>query len=138
MSYDLVVFDPTVAPIEHDEFLSWYNEQTEWEEPHNYDDPQVSSVALRAWFLDIIVKFPAMNGPYTNNDLPNDDVTVTDYSIGSTLIYATFSWSKMQEAYKATFRFATKHRLGFFDMSSDTGGVWLPDSSGNLIFAQSN
>ncbi|MBD2035485.1 hypothetical protein H6F76_10675 [Leptolyngbya sp. FACHB-321] len=80
MSYELFVFDSAVSPIKYDEFLSWFCEQTEWEKSHSYDDPEVLSAALRAWFLDIIVDFPAMNGAYANNDLADDEVAVTDYT----------------------------------------------------------
>jgi hypothetical protein len=138
MSYELFVFDSAVSPVKYDEFLSWFGEQTEWEKSHSYDDPEVLSAALRAWFLDIIVDFPAINGTYANNDRPDDEAAVTGYTLGSTLIYAVFAWSKRQEAYEATFRLAAKHQLGFFDISSETSKVWLPDSNGNLILAHSN
>jgi hypothetical protein len=34
MSYDLMVFDPAAAPRERDDFLRWYDAQTEWTEGH--------------------------------------------------------------------------------------------------------
>ncbi|MGH9353867.1 MAG: hypothetical protein ACRD2G_17180 [Terriglobia bacterium] len=42
MSYDLMVFGPTVAPRERDAFMAWYHVQTAWGEPHGYDDPKVT------------------------------------------------------------------------------------------------
>ena len=47
MSYDLMVFDPAVAPRERAEFLEWHAQQTQWNEGHSYDDPIVSSPRLR-------------------------------------------------------------------------------------------
>lgn len=133
MSYDLAVFDPLVVPVELSTFLSWFDEQTEWQEPHDYNDPKVSSVTLQAWFLDMIVEFPALNGPYASDDPLNDEASLTDYSVGSKLIYAAFAWSKMRVACETTYRFAAKHQLGLFNVSSEAGEVWLPDSNGDLI-----
>ena len=135
MSYDLAVFDPAVAPAGRGKFLAWFAKQTEWGESHGYDDPKVSSPALGRWFLDVITKFPAMNGPYAQVDLPEDEAAVTDYSVGRSLIYAAFAWSKAEEAYAVTFRLAEKHGVGFFHVSSTTSDVWLPDSSGALARA---
>ena len=41
MSYDLAVFDADVAPPSRVEFRKWFDEQTEWSEPHGYNDPEV-------------------------------------------------------------------------------------------------
>ncbi len=78
MSYDLMVFDPTAVPLERAEFLNWYDEQTQWSEPHGYDDPAVSTPRLRAWFLEMIKQFPPMNGPYATDDLPDDESSATE------------------------------------------------------------
>ena len=48
MSYDLMVFDPAAAPREREEFMQWYDAQTEWAEDHECDDPAVTTPALRA------------------------------------------------------------------------------------------
>jgi len=45
MSYDLMVFDPTVAPRACKDFMAWYKQQTQWSEDHGYDDPKVSTLA---------------------------------------------------------------------------------------------
>jgi hypothetical protein len=137
MSYDLAVFDPVVAPQERAEFLEWYEAQTEWNEGHSYSDPAVSTPALRGWFFEIIREFPQMNGPYASQP-PRDDDSQTDYSVGKYLIYAAFSWSKVDAAYEATFRLAGKHRVGFFDVSSEKSSVWLPNAAGQLVLRHSD
>jgi hypothetical protein len=126
VSYDLAVFDPSAAPGNAPKFADWYTAQTEWNEPHDYDDPAVSMPALRAWFMDMIQQFPAMNGPYALPDR-QDDPRITDYSVGRSIIYAGFAWSKAGEAYEACFRLAEKHGVGFIDASGDEGEVWFPD-----------
>jgi hypothetical protein len=137
MSYDLMVFAPEVAPKDREAFMSWNDEQSEWEEEHSYDDPEVSTPALRAWFLEMIQSYPAMNGPFSSDDLPEDEASVTDYSVGQSVIYAAFAWSKAEEAYQAMFSLAAKHGVGFFNASSDNSEVWLPDGKGGLSLAHS-
>ena len=67
--------------------MNWYEQQTQWTEEHSYDDPAVSAVKLREWFLEIIQTFPALNGPLSQNDLPEDEASPTDYSVGKSVIY---------------------------------------------------
>jgi hypothetical protein len=132
MSYDLLVFAPAKAPNEREAFLSWWEETSEWSEDHSYDDPKVSTPELQAWFLEMIKSYPAMNGPFSSEEFPEDDSAVTDYSVGKEAIYAAFAWSKAEAAYEQVFSLAAKHQLGFFDASSETGAVWLPDGKGGL------
>lgn len=49
MSYDLMAFEISKAPKNREEFLKWYDEQTEWGEAHDYDDINVSSEKLQAF-----------------------------------------------------------------------------------------
>ena len=131
MSYDLMVFDPKVAPADRSGFMAWFDAQTEWAEDHGYDDPEVCSEGLRSWFLDMIKQYPAMNGPYASDDV--DDPKVTDYSVGSSVIYAAFAWSMAEDAYGVMFGLAKKNKVGFFDVSSDSGEVWMPSPSGDYM-----
>jgi hypothetical protein len=135
MSYDLAVFELTAAPTGRKEFLEWYAQQTEWQESHGYDNPEVSSSALRSWFLEMIEQFPPMNGAYVKDDVDVDDPSITDYSVGRAIIYAAFAWSKAEEAFKATTRLAEKHRVGFYNLSSSRDEVYFPDPSGRLFLA---
>ena len=70
-----------------------------------------------------------MNGPYSSKDVDNSKVT--DYSVGRSVVYAAFAWSEAEAAFKTMFQLAEKHRVGFFDVSANNGGVWLPDSGGH-------
>ncbi|HEY2495114.1 MAG TPA: hypothetical protein VGI33_19670 [Paenibacillus sp.] len=125
MSYDLMVFETTSAPKDKKSFMKWYEQQTEWAEEHSYNDPSVSSEALRNWFFDMKESFPQMNGPYA----PSDDILdaleeaedhrVSDYSMGRDIIYICFAWSCADDAYKTVRNLAQKHRVGFFDVSGN-------------------
>jgi hypothetical protein len=125
MSYDLMVFDPDAAPRDRESFMAWYEEQTEWSEDHGYNDPVVSTSSLQAWFREMIQFFPAMNGPYA---VDSDASEVADYSVGRTVIYSAFAWSVAEQAYDKTRELAIKHRVGFFDVSSDDGEILFPSA----------
>src|SRR5271156_97515 len=134
MSYDLMVFEPEAAPRDHYGFLEWCAEQTRWNEAHSYNDPNVTSIRLRAWFLDVIRFFPPLNGVFAEEELPEDESTTADYSIGKETIYIAFAWSKAELAYQTTLDLAANHDLGFFNISSQDEEVWLP-AEGRLILA---
>jgi len=109
MSYDLMVFEPEAAPKDYYGFLGWCAEQTKWNEGHSYNDPSVTSARLRAWFLDVIRLFPPLNGVFAEKELPEDEVTAADYSIGTQMIYIAFAWSNAELAYQTTLDLAAKH-----------------------------
>ena len=129
MSYDLLVFDPTVAPRNREQFVLWWNAQAEWSEPHGYNDPSVSAPALRNWYEEIRVQFPNMSlldpsAPEADFDNPQ----LTDYTIGSAAIYAAFRWTIAETAYDLVRALAVKHQVGFYDVSGDEGDgeVYFP------------
>ena len=138
MSYDLLVFAPDQAPTAREEFLSWWEKQSEWSEGHSYADPSVSTPALRNWFSEMIEAWPAMNGPFAPAEWPKDLSSMVDYSLGRSVMYTCFRWEAAEKAYGAVFAAAAKHGVGFFDASSDRGEVWLPDGKGGLVLAHSS
>jgi hypothetical protein len=131
MSYDLMVFAPDAAPAKRPAFLDWYDEQTEWDDDLAYDDPAVAKPALQAFYADLASEFPSIQGDGTEG--------AADYTIAPALIYVTFvDWDRVDAAWEAVHRLAAKHELGFFDVSSDLGEVWLPDRKGGLRIAHSD
>ena len=123
MSYDLMVFEPSSAPLGREPFMAWYKQQTQWSENHSYDDPAVTSSSLREWFHEMRTYFPAMNGPYGSEPV---DAHATDYCIGRSVVYVTFQWSIAEEAQEVMRRLAVKYRVGFFDVSADQGEIVYP------------
>ena len=128
MSYDILVFDPAHAPRERVAFLEWWHVQADWSEPHPYNDPAFTTPALRAWFLEMIERFPALNGPYA---APRDQ-RAADYCIGYHLIYMAM-WFDKKAAHERAYELAGKHRLGFFEASSADGEIWLPGEGTKLV-----
>lgn len=131
MSYDLMVFDAKVAPRERAAFLQWYEAQVAWAEGYDYNDPKAPAAELRGWFQEMIQNYPPMNGPLAVSNV--DDAKTTDYSLGTAVIYGAFAWSVAAEARADVMRLAGKHGVGFFDLSSDQGQVWIPDGKGGLV-----
>ena len=126
-----MVFDPAAAPAKRPAFLDWYDQQTEWDDDDERDDPSVASPSLQAFHADMVAAFPMAPG--------QDQEPGTDYTIGPSLIYMSFlDWDKIDQAHETVFRLAARHRLGFFDVSSDLAEVWVPDNKGGLRIAHSD
>ena len=130
MSYDILVFDPAQAPSEREAFLKWWDKQSDWSEPHPYNDPAFTSPKLRAWFFDMIERFPALNGPYA----VSRDQRSADYCIGYHVIYVAI-WFDKQATHERAFELAGKHTLGFFEASSPGGEIWLPGNGTELVLS---
>lgn len=125
-----MVFRKESAPKTRADFIKWYEDQTEWTEKHSYDDPVNTSPELRNWFMEMTQAFPAMSGPFANED--DDNPNVSDYNIGKDAIYVAFAWSLAEQAYNQMLALAEKHGVGFFDVSSANGDILFPDN-GKLI-----
>ncbi len=143
MSYDIMVFDPEAAPKTKQAFDQWYQQQTQWAEDHNYDDPVVCpNQNLNNFFIELITTFPAMNGPFTDEDLMEQlddqghDAYITDYSIGKHLIYGAFAWSLAEKAHEAVTVLAAKHNIGFYDPSNAPDNIYFPDSGKLILLTQ--
>ncbi len=78
----------------------------------------------------MVKTFPPLNGPLATGDV--DDPKVTDYGLNRSCVYACFGWSQANAAFEHTVRLAEKHRVGFFNVSSDDSDVWLPGRGGKL------
>ena len=133
MSYYLMVFEPSHAPTTKRDFLAWFERQAEWSEDHDYDSADVTTPALKSWFMEMKETFPPLNGEFApDNERIAEDENVekhlVDYCIGRSLIYAAFGWSAAEEAYALTRKLAQKHGVGFFDVS-DEANIILPDGS---------
>lgn len=137
MSFDLMVFDPDAVPLDREGFLAWYKRLFDVEENDRgeglvFDEPSVCTPPLRAWFFEMIQRFPAMNGPHASEeDVP--ELKLAQYDMARASIYVGFRWSEAGSAYEAMFELAKKHKVGFFDVSANDGQVWVPDPNGDYI-----
>jgi hypothetical protein len=128
-----MVFEPEAAPKDHDAFMDWYTNLTNWNDGP-YDDPARTPARLRAWVQEMRRMFPDMNTPEAEIHLQDDDGVLADYTIGRQFVYAGFAWSKAVAAAGEAERLAKLHGVGFFDVSSNGEEVWLP-ANGTLKLA---
>jgi hypothetical protein len=120
MSFDLCVFEKTYTPKTYEEFMNWYSEKTTWSEQRDYSTLEGTKDHISSWFLEMNKTFPAMNGPYRPSDeiafaTEDSERHLTDYSIGSDMIYGAFAWSLAEEASTLAAQLAKKHDVGFFN-----------------------
>lgn len=108
--------------------MEWYQQQTQWKESHSHDNADLTTPDLQAWYREMLSQYPAMNGPDASDDV--DNPKMTDYSISKSIIYAAFQWSEAGKALNTVFHLAAKYGVGFFDVSAEDGGVWVPMPSG--------
>lgn len=128
MSYDTLAFDP--AAVTDADFPAWWQAQSQWSEDHSYDNPEVTTPNLRAFYSELIRTFPPMNGPdaVTDEDLLRDaelESRMTDYSIGTSLIYGAFAWSQARTGQATFTALAAKHGVAVA-MVSDDGSILRP------------
>jgi hypothetical protein len=129
MSYDLMAFETSKAPQERAAFMKWYEQQVQWSEDHAYSDPSVLSEALQRFYSELSEQFPNMNVEdeiFEAMEEAGTDNQLTDYSLGTSVIYAAFAYSVADEAYTAMRELAIKHKVGFFDVSSNEGDIIFP------------
>ncbi|WP_379145152.1 hypothetical protein [Paenibacillus sp. sgz500992] len=130
MSYDLMVFEPSRAPRERKEFMDWFEQQVQWSEDHEYNDPFVCSESLHRLYSKLSEDFPNMNVDdeiFEAMEEAGTENRLTEYSLGSAVIYAAFAYSVAKEAYTTMRNLAIKHKVGFFDVSSNDGEIFFPD-----------
>jgi len=118
MSYDLMVFDPAVAPRDRAAFKAWYEKVVDWPDDESAFDPATSSSALQEWYRSMLPKWPDMQD--TAND-DSDNPHITGYSFAAHAIYVDFRWSVAEEAYDDVRSAAVSHQVGFYDVSGDEG-----------------
>lgn len=139
MSYDLLVFDPKIAPRERAEFIAWYRDLTCWK-----DQSTDLERNLRRFFDHITRAFPEMNpalmppatlwGRLMGHKAKRarvvdvDDPRLTEYTLTRHAIYMAFAWSQSQSARDAVIEGAIAAGVGFFDVSA-TEGVIAHDRS---------
>ncbi len=124
MSFYLVAFDNTRVSNDKVAFNSWFEETVKWEAELDYDTPQnLINNQLKLFFHALIQEYPPMNGELAPSDEdidnnPDLEVKMTDYSIGTDIIYAAFAWSQSDAAYECFKRLAKKYAIGFYNCSN--------------------
>lgn len=149
MSFDLLVFDPGLAPAKDKEFDEWYKSLVRWDRPEDNFTPRTSSPPLQTFFEHLSKTFPPMGWsdigahkpvpeerilarlighlfrwkpqPEGARELHEDfdEACFTDYSFGKDAIYICFAWSVSEQALHATIDAALKSHVGFYYVSAN-------------------
>ena len=128
MSFDILIFDPTV--VDHKDpatFIEWFDDLTEWEGQHDYNSPEILADKMRLFFDGIRVEYPPMNGPYAVDDDHIDDSNVADYTLTPNAVYVALSWSVSEIATKDILKHAQEERLAIFITD---GTLFVPNADG--------
>lgn len=146
MSYDLLVFNPEIAPRNRSDFMNWYNNLTKWEEQRDYNSPIGMTGNLPTFFEQLREEFPAMNGPFayefnqvepkppsfwrkffkgtqTHKAETFDEALITDYTLAENAIYMAFARSVADRAFNRVFNTALSTGVGFFNVSANNGAI---------------
>ena len=115
MSYEIAVFDASAAPQDDEQFVIWYQQQGARE-----DDPDEGTVALRNWFADFSTHYPAINGPYA------DDDGNTTYRFGKAITKAQCPADQSEKAADTGRQLAAKHGVGFYNENSGEERLFFP------------
>ncbi|ROQ41562.1 hypothetical protein EDF46_0943 [Frondihabitans sp. PhB188] len=112
MSYDILAFDPD-ATTDAD-FGAWWEQESESDDGRSYDDASVTTPALQAFLAELTQTYPPLNGPGSpsSDELDADEDLLhraTDYSIGRSLVSASFSWSRADAARALFLQLAARH-----------------------------
>lgn len=90
-----------------------------------FDPASGRSNRLKAFYDDMRLEFPAMNGPDAVSDDDVDNDKVTGYAFYPGFVYMDFRWSASDAAGKAVLPLAERHGLGLFDPQDPNDGVFL-------------
>ena len=126
MSYDLLVFEPTVAPRDREAFYAWYKAFMESQDDETAYDLSTTSAKLQTWYHAMIADWPDMQKV---SDDEIDSPRITGYSFAEHAIYLDFRWSEAEDAYDAVRKSAEEQGIGFYDVSGDEGDgeIYFPD-----------
>ena len=134
MSYDLMIFDPDLAPAAS-KIAEWYGEVMDANAESDdfaatFDPASGQSDRLRGFYDEMRAGFPAMNGPDAVGDDEVDNDKVTGYEFHPGFVYMDFRWSASEAAAEAVPALARKHGLGLYDPQGET--VVLPQGGPNV------
>lgn len=133
MSYNLFVFEASKAPRTKEEFLKWYDKQTEWSEEHGYRNISVASPALQNFYHQLVKNYRmgdedvlAAEGKVLEEEYEEDDEVIQSCSIGREMIYLGFSYGNAEDIAEDIEYLAEDCGVGFYSCSGSCE-VIFPD-----------
>jgi hypothetical protein len=123
MSFDVMVFDPDIAPYDKDGFRDWYESETGEKAARSSSTPEVADKdAFRDFYEQMREVFSPFNGP-DDVPLPTDVSQIRilrtcEYFFRPHSVYMCFRWPAQDFARAACSTFAKALNLGLFQTSS--------------------
>lgn len=116
MSYDILVFDPTAAPVGRDDLRVWLDEGARAQGP--------SPIVDRA--VELLQQFyrPLSEAP---DQLVEGGGHFADYGVEGAVLYLSVPWFDAEDVTAVVHRLAAEHGWGFEDVSTTDGMLWRPD-----------
>ena len=134
MGFDILAIEPDAVTDE--DFPAWWQRQSQWAEPVDYNDTSHATPAIRLFMADLAETFPPMNGPLRPTEAqleahPELDDRLSDYSIGRQLVFADFGFSVDPDengelAERRFMQLAYRHGLAIVLTTGD-GTILRPD-----------
>lgn len=140
MSYDLFIFEASKAPKTKEEFLAWYDKQTEWSENHGYSDISVASPALQKFYKELRKTYimgdedvlTAEGKTLAEEESAGKDGEYIRFcSIGREMMYIGFSYTNAVDICEEVEYLASDCGVGFYSCSGACE-VIFPD--GEIIY----
>ena len=115
MSYDLIVFEAEGAPRELSAFVDWHIANAEAAEESETSLKMPASDRFAAFYDDMVVTYPDMNGP--SGEGMDEGERLTGYEFQPKYILMDFRWSVAEDAFFAVMTSAQAHGLGVYDLN---------------------
>lgn len=119
MSFDLIAFDLSAAPVERYRFLGWIRDHCSGALSL---DNRSTGPSLLAWQQAMAVEFAASPTPDSRISAPAGDAA--EYRYGRQILQASFDWEVAGRALYLAKRSAPVAGVGLFDSSGRERAVW--------------
>lgn len=136
MSFDVMIIDPTTVPTTtHAEFMTWYEETTEWNSERDYTTTDGSTDAIAEFYNAITQHFPDLNAADDLDEADQDDEddedefdddAAADYTIGNDFIYISIDSEYAENAAQRCLNLAHANNLALVDVSA-TSTISMPN-----------
>lgn len=133
MSFDLIAFDLSAAPVDRYRFLGWIRDQCSG---HLLADNRSTGPSLLAWQRDMAAGFAAAELSIHRIAAPTQGQA--EYRFGRQIVHAAFDWGEAGPALYRARRAAAAAGVGLFDASGRERAVWAFGRRGRFEIVHSD
>ena len=137
MSYDLIAFDPALAPRDRHDFLDWISRAFRSMDGPLGSDPARLSIELQGWHAELRQVFPSAGDPHAFAADTDGGSKNAAYRFAQHAVQASFEWSNAGPAMFRARKIAQAHRVGLFEASGADCNVWMVSNRGRFEIVHS-